>query len=56
MGGLRVTPDIVVDELDPAASGVLILPGSEMGDTGDSSTPVSPSPRSAAPPWRNVGV
>jgi putative intracellular protease/amidase len=34
MGGLRVTPDIIVDELDPAASDVLILPGSEMWDTG----------------------
>jgi putative intracellular protease/amidase len=35
MGGLRVTPDIAVDELDPAASAMLVLAG---GDTwGDES-------------------
>jgi putative intracellular protease/amidase len=34
MGGLRVTPDTLIDELDPTDSDVLILPGSEMWDTG----------------------
>jgi putative intracellular protease/amidase len=32
MGGLRVVPDAVVDNLDPAASGLLILPGAALWD------------------------
>jgi putative intracellular protease/amidase len=35
MGGLRLAPDILLDELDSAASDLLILPGSEMWDAGD---------------------
>jgi putative intracellular protease/amidase len=34
MGGLRVTPDTVIAELDPADSDLLILPGSDMWDAG----------------------
>lgn len=32
MGGLRITPDMVLADLDPADSGLLILPGGEMWD------------------------
>jgi putative intracellular protease/amidase len=34
MGGLRVRPDMLLDELDPASSGLLILPGADMWDAG----------------------
>ena len=34
MGGLRLAPDILLAELDPADSDVLVLPGSEMWDAG----------------------
>ena len=34
MGGLRVVPEAVVDHLDPAASGLLILPGGDLWDEG----------------------
>lgn len=34
MGGLRVLPEALLDELDPAASNLLILPGAAMWDTG----------------------
>jgi putative intracellular protease/amidase len=34
MGGLRLTPDILLADLDPAESELLVLPGSEMWDTG----------------------
>jgi putative intracellular protease/amidase len=29
MGGMRITPDVVVDQLDPADSAMLILPGAD---------------------------
>ncbi|MET9492593.1 type 1 glutamine amidotransferase family protein [Nocardia sp. NPDC006630] len=35
MGGLRVTPDIALDELDPADSAMLILPGSSTWEAGE---------------------
>ncbi|WP_405134358.1 type 1 glutamine amidotransferase family protein [Nocardia sp. NBC_01388] len=35
MGGLRVTPDIALDELDPADSAMLILPGSATWEAGE---------------------
>lgn len=35
MGGLRVVPDIALDELDPGASDLLILPGAELWDAGE---------------------
>ena len=34
MGGLRVLPDVLLAELDPTSSDLLILPGAEMWDTG----------------------
>ncbi len=34
MGGLRVQPDMVLDDLDPASSNLLILPGADMWDAG----------------------
>jgi putative intracellular protease/amidase len=34
MGGLRLTPDILLAELDSADSDLLVLPGSEMWDAG----------------------
>jgi putative intracellular protease/amidase len=34
MGGVRILPDMLLDELDPAASNLLILPGGEMWDAG----------------------
>jgi putative intracellular protease/amidase len=34
MGGLRLTPDILLADLDPADSHLLVLPGSEMWDAG----------------------
>lgn len=34
MGGLRVLPDARLDDLDPADSDLLILPGAEMWDVG----------------------
>jgi putative intracellular protease/amidase len=38
MGGVRIVPDAVVDDLDPAASDLLILPGGDMWDMGDGAT------------------
>lgn len=35
MGGLRVTPSIGLDEVDPATTGLLLLPGGERWATGD---------------------
>jgi putative intracellular protease/amidase len=34
MGGVRILPDMLLDELHPAASNLLILPGGEMWDAG----------------------
>jgi putative intracellular protease/amidase len=34
MGGVRTSPDILLDELDPTGSDLLILPGSESWDAG----------------------
>jgi len=30
MGGVRILPDTVLDELDPAASDLLVLPGADL--------------------------
>lgn len=35
MGGLRVTPDMLIGDLTPADSDVLVLPGAEMWDAGN---------------------
>jgi putative intracellular protease/amidase len=34
MGGVRVVPDMLVSDLDPAASDLLILPGADVWDAG----------------------
>jgi len=34
MGGLRIVPDMVLDDLDPAESNLLILPGGDIWDAG----------------------
>ena len=34
MGGLRIVPDLVLADLDPAASDLLILPGADLWDEG----------------------
>ena len=34
MGGLRILPDMLLEDLDPASSGLLILPGADMWDAG----------------------
>ena len=34
MGGVRMLPDITLAELDPAESGLLVLPGAELYDAG----------------------
>ncbi|MET9241479.1 type 1 glutamine amidotransferase family protein [Nonomuraea sp. NPDC003709] len=39
MGGLRVTPDLALDQLSPASSALLILPGADLWDAGPSLAP-----------------
>jgi putative intracellular protease/amidase len=34
LGGLRIMPDMILDDLDPADSDLLILPGADMWDAG----------------------
>ena len=34
MGGVRILPDMLLDDLDPASSNLLILPGGEFWDAG----------------------
>jgi putative intracellular protease/amidase len=34
MGGLRIMPDMILDDLDPVESDLLILPGADMWDVG----------------------
>jgi putative intracellular protease/amidase len=39
MGGLRITPDIALADLSPADSALLLLPGADLWDAGDSLAP-----------------
>ncbi|NRQ40593.1 glutamine amidotransferase [Nonomuraea sp. NN258] len=39
MGGIRITPDITLDRLTPADSGLLILPGADLWDMGEELAP-----------------
>ncbi len=39
MGGLRITPDVVLDDLSPSDSAMLILPGADTWLTGDANMP-----------------
>ena len=34
MGGVRILPDMLLEDLDPASSNLLILPGADMWDAG----------------------
>ena len=34
MGGIRILPDLVLDDLDPVSSSLLILPGGDIWDAG----------------------
>lgn len=34
MGGLRILPDALLDDVDPAESGLLVLPGADIWDNG----------------------
>lgn len=45
MGGMRVTPDITLDRLAPEASALLILPGADLWDAGDSLAPFARAAR-----------
>jgi DJ-1/PfpI family len=38
MGGVRIMPDMILDDLDPAESDLLILPGADMWDAGGGAT------------------
>ncbi|TMR12188.1 glutamine amidotransferase [Nonomuraea turkmeniaca] len=39
MGGLRITPDLALDQLSPADSALLILPGADLWDAGETLAP-----------------
>ncbi|WP_328398405.1 glutamine amidotransferase [Streptomyces sp. NBC_00390] len=45
MGGLRIQPDLALDELDPADSRMLILAGAHLWDTGDDLAPFAAKAR-----------
>src|SRR6478735_10597733 len=45
MGGLRVQPDLTLDELDPDESALLLLTGASLWDTGDTLTPFARAAR-----------
>ncbi|MEU0396433.1 type 1 glutamine amidotransferase family protein [Streptomyces sp. NPDC006208] len=45
MGGLRIQPDLALDELDPADSRMLILTGAHLWDTGDDLAPFAAKAR-----------
>ncbi|MDA0633813.1 glutamine amidotransferase [Nonomuraea sp. MCN248] len=45
MGGLRITPGLALDELTPDRSALLILPGAELWDVGDSLAPFARTAR-----------
>ncbi|MBF8186581.1 DJ-1/PfpI family protein [Nonomuraea sp. K274] len=38
-GGLRITPDLALDQLSPAGSALLIMPGADLWDAGDELAP-----------------
>jgi putative intracellular protease/amidase len=35
MGGVRISPDMLLDDLDPTSSDLLVLPGAEIWDAGE---------------------
>jgi putative intracellular protease/amidase len=52
MGGLRVVPDLGLDDLDPSDSAMLVLPGAHGWDTGDDLAPMA----AAAARWLAADV
>ncbi|MGD9694931.1 MAG: DJ-1/PfpI family protein [Thermoleophilia bacterium] len=48
MGGIRIVPDVVIDDADPAASRLLVLPGSTLWDAGGGAPFVDAARRFAA--------
>ncbi|TDC04869.1 hypothetical protein E1267_21345 [Nonomuraea longispora] len=51
MGGLRVTPDLALDRLTPEGSGLLILPGADLWDSGDELAPFARKAREFLDAW-----
>ncbi|MFE8989423.1 type 1 glutamine amidotransferase family protein [Streptomyces collinus] len=45
IGGLRIQPDLALDDLRPEDSALLILPGADLWDTGDSLAPFARTAR-----------
>ncbi|NWF27173.1 DJ-1/PfpI family protein [Streptomyces sp. PKU-EA00015] len=45
MGGVRIQPDLALDALDPADSGLLILTGASLWETGDKLAPFAGAAR-----------
>ncbi|MFG1946022.1 type 1 glutamine amidotransferase family protein [Nonomuraea sp. NPDC048826] len=45
MGGLRITPDLALDDLSPERSALLILPGAELWDVADDLVPFARTAR-----------
>ncbi|MFJ3702779.1 MULTISPECIES: DJ-1/PfpI family protein [Streptomyces] len=45
MGGLRLVPDLTLDELDPGDSALLLLTGASLWDTGDTLAPFARAAR-----------
>ncbi|MGA5409446.1 type 1 glutamine amidotransferase family protein [Streptomyces lavendulocolor] len=45
IGGLRVTPDLALDDLRPEDSALLILPGADLWDSGDDLAPFAAKAR-----------
>ncbi|MFF8938407.1 type 1 glutamine amidotransferase family protein [Streptomyces paradoxus] len=45
VGGLRIQPDLALDDLRPEDSALLILPGADLWDTGDSLAPFARTAR-----------
>ncbi|MFH8991698.1 DJ-1/PfpI family protein [Streptomyces sp. NPDC017940] len=45
VGGVRIQPDLTLDELRPEDSALLILPGGDLWDTGDSLAPFARTAR-----------
>lgn len=45
VGGVRIQPDLALDELRPEDSGLLILPGGDLWDSGDSLAPFARAAR-----------
>ena len=53
MGGMRVIPDVTLDELRPADSAMLILPGAETRPTGGYSASAAKARKSSTPACRS---